>query len=167
MSARVGPDYIPSASRPPGTCAKSTGDEHIGASREAMVRASVGSESGVGSAEGSATLGRNSLVSHRVSLASGLHPSQDGSDIYLLTGSVGRRDSPVQGCDLHRASDLEQDHLPAARRSLHHARMVGVAGPIPGARRCSVSYGRRPYRFMRALTSDRPAHCWRESDDAS
>ena len=63
MSARVGPDYIPSASRPPGTCAKSTGDEHIGASREAMVRASVGSESGVGSAEGSATLGRNSLVS--------------------------------------------------------------------------------------------------------
>lgn len=55
-SARVGPDYIPGVSRPPGTCAKPIPGK--GADQEAH-HVELHSRS----AEGSATLGRNSLVS--------------------------------------------------------------------------------------------------------
>ena len=58
-SARVGPDYIPSASRAPGTCATPPADESSTGEPEVNRHAQVHSQS----AEGSATLGRNSLVS--------------------------------------------------------------------------------------------------------
>lgn len=56
LSARVGPDYIPGASRVPGTCA--TPPPTDGAAKE-----TYHTEIHSRSAEGSATLGRNSLVS--------------------------------------------------------------------------------------------------------
>jgi hypothetical protein len=69
-SARVGPDYIPSAHRAPGTCAKATDDAAWSdLSRTEHARSTVGS------AEGSATLGRNSLVPW----ALGIRPYKDAT----------------------------------------------------------------------------------------
>ena len=69
-SARVGADYIPSAHRPPNTCTTVNGGQEDqlweassrgGSSHDYRQRA-YRQSAGVGSAEGSATLGRNSLV---------------------------------------------------------------------------------------------------------
>lgn len=58
-SARVGPDYIPSAARAPGTCATPPANKGSTGELKGNARAQAHSQS----AEGSATLGRNSLVS--------------------------------------------------------------------------------------------------------
>ena len=75
LSARVGPDYIPGASRAPGTCA--TPPPTDGAAQE-IFRTEIRSRS----AEGSATLGRNSLVSCEASHARrpGIHYSESMLD---------------------------------------------------------------------------------------
>ena len=68
-SARVGPDYIPGASRPPGTCA--TLPDVDTTAMQGAIRAEMSSRS----AEGSATLGRNSLVPW----ALGIRPYKDAT----------------------------------------------------------------------------------------